>query len=244
MEKLSWLSILIVALCWGCDKPDAPDCFQKAGEWVEEERTFDNTIRTLEVYDRIDVRLVESDENRVVIFAPENLMPEVKTEIFGSRLMLDDDNTCDFVRDLSITPIITVYADLDSLINSGSGNIESVGTIDNQRFVIDQLHSSGNLNLTVNCDSLILQQATGNPLTTLKGHADYFYTYYTTFTPLNAANLLCEESFIHSGSINSASTFVTNKLVAVIESSGNIYYSGNPEEIVLVDDGDGELISQ
>ena len=61
--------------------------------------------------------------------------------------------------------------------------------------------------------------------------------------PVDARDLHSLKTSVRSNSINDVHVFAENKLVAWIEGSGDIIYSGNPEEVVILQDGTGEAIS-
>ena len=240
----TWLLLLALVSTVSCDKPNAPDCFQKAGEIISIERSFDSPITALELHDFVHVTLVPSDENKVIVRGPENLLPEVITDLTDGVLLIDDENGCDFVRRLDIQPRVTILANVESILNFSQGNIESFGAITSDRFEMDSWQASGTINLELDCDSVFFRTHTGVSTSTLSGSSNYLYVYHLGFGPVDAMALLSAKTSVRSNSINDIAVFAQDKLVAWIEGSGNITYSGEPGEVVVIQDGNGLVLQE
>ena len=240
--RLARLGIALI-IVFGCNKPQAPDCFQKAGEIVSIERSFNSIIKSLELHDFIHVTLIHNNENKVIVSGPENLLPEVITSLSDGTLLIDDENSCDWVRSFDVQPRVIVMAEVNQITNYSQGNIESFGPISENRFDIDNWQATGQINLELDCDSVFYRNHTGVSTTSLYGSSKYTYIYHNGLGPIDSQGLFSQKTSIRSNSINDVSIFADEKLVAWIEGSGNIMYSGNPEEIIVIQDGNGEVIS-
>ena len=125
LRILPFLSLLLFA---GCDTEDAPDCFQTAGKIIEKEfavAPFDELI----VYENINLFIEQGAEHKVVVESGENLMNDISVEVVDNRLILRNDNGCNFVRDYNITNIHVTVPDLEWLQNAGNRVIRSVGEL-------------------------------------------------------------------------------------------------------------------
>ncbi|WP_156879203.1 head GIN domain-containing protein [Salinimicrobium xinjiangense] len=111
-----------------CDTEDAPDCFQTAGSMIEEEFQVDE-FDELIVYKGINLFIEQGTEHRVRVKTGENLMSEISAEVVDGRLILRNDNGCNFVRDYNITDIHVTVPDLQWLQNAGNRVIKSVGEL-------------------------------------------------------------------------------------------------------------------
>ncbi|MHA6279609.1 head GIN domain-containing protein [Salinimicrobium sp. CAU 1759] len=112
----------------GCNTEDAPDCFQTAGRIIEKEfvvEAFDELI----VYEDIELFIEQGAEHRVVVKTGENLMNEISAEVVDGRLILRNDNGCNFVRDYDVTSIYVTAPNLTWLQNAGNRVIKSVGEL-------------------------------------------------------------------------------------------------------------------
>lgn len=123
--KLPFLALLFLV---SCDTEDAPDCFQTAGNMIEKEfqvQEFDELI----VYEGINLYIEQGGEHKVLVRTGENLINEISAEVVDGRLILRNDNGCNFVRDYNITNIRVTVPDLSWLQNSGNRVIKSVGEL-------------------------------------------------------------------------------------------------------------------
>jgi len=86
------------AACFGaCNRSDAPDCIQRAGEQARDSVVFEGAeAAALLLYDRIDVTWEQGEAGRTVVVweGPENLLSDAETDWDGSTLTLGDGNTC------------------------------------------------------------------------------------------------------------------------------------------------------
>lgn len=242
--RMRWLGVGILLLLLACNRPKAPDCLQSAGEIISIERTFDQDITALELHNFIHVTIIESDENKVIVTAPENLIPEVITELNDGQLRIDDENTCDFVRRLDIQPHITVLANIESVVNFSQGDVSTYGPITAERFALDNWQASGRIQLELNCDSVFYKTHTGVSTTSLSGLAEFLYVYHRGMGPCNTTFVSCDRVSVRNNSINDVKVRADVHLTAWIESSGDIYYQGGPEIINIIQDGDGVVVPE
>ena len=161
MKNLIYLFVALLAL--GCNKPDAPDCFQSSGKDASEVRVFDGAVKRIEHYDLIDVVLVPGDENSVVVNAPSNLMPEIITSFNNGVLTIENKNTCNFVRSYKKDFIVEVQVgpEFKSYYFEGQGNVTSSDTLNLQSFEMEAYTASGDVDLLLNADDVKCFNHTG-----------------------------------------------------------------------------------
>ena len=123
---LPFLSLLVLT---ACDTEDAPDCFQTAGKMVEKELAVDQ-FEELIVYENINLFIEQGLEHRIIVETGENLVNEISAEVIDHRLVLKNNNSCNFVRDYNVTSIYVTVPNLTWLQNAGNRVIRSVGVLD------------------------------------------------------------------------------------------------------------------
>lgn len=126
MKKLILIFTLISFL--GCNSEDTGNCFQKAGEIVQNEVLVANFSEIM-VYDKIKLFIKQGPEQRVIIESGKNLLNEITAEVEDGLLVLKNENTCNFVRDYGITRIYVTTPNLEYLRHAGNIPLESVGTL-------------------------------------------------------------------------------------------------------------------
>ncbi|MGI0106819.1 head GIN domain-containing protein [Salinimicrobium sp. WS361] len=122
---LPFLSLMFFV---ACDTEDAPDCFQIAGNMITKEFQVE-PFEELIVFEGIDLFIEQGAEHIVLVKTGENLMKEISAEVVDGRLILRNDNGCNFVRDYNLTSIHVTVPNLTWLQNSGNRVIKSVGEL-------------------------------------------------------------------------------------------------------------------
>ena len=125
LPVLPFLGLLILV---GCDTEDAPDCFQTTGKIIEKEIQVE-AFEELIVYEDIDLFIEQGEEHKVVVKTGENLINEISAEVVDNRLILKNNNGCNFVRDYDVTSIYVTVPDLTWLQNAGNRVIKSEGEL-------------------------------------------------------------------------------------------------------------------
>lgn len=128
MRKLMPFLIFSFFALLSCDKEDAPDCFKSTGELTTLEVDLP-AFEELIVYGRIKLFIEQGEEQKVVIEAGENLIEGVSAEVQDGRLLLKDNNGCNFFRDYNTTTVYVTVLNLTWLQNAGNNTIEGVGPL-------------------------------------------------------------------------------------------------------------------
>lgn len=153
----------------GCNRPEAPDCLQSAGDLDSlEQELEEGSLGHLTVYDRLDVRWHAAPSEtpvRLVFSGPRNLLPDIQvgwTGGEGGALELADGNRCRWVRDLGIRLRVDVYAhDLASIELRGSGTFEMDPCIRSGTLEVDTRQFSGEARIDAEVDTLRLRMHAG-----------------------------------------------------------------------------------
>lgn len=242
MEK----SIYLIAIVWiiaGCNKPDAPDCFTRAGEIAEETRELQNFNR-IEIHDLIELTIVEdSSSTFAVVTANENLLDKIVTDVNGNVLTIDNENTCRFVRSFKNKVSIELHtSDLKALINYGQGNIQSENKLLTDDFFYEQNHGVGDVDLDLAADSVRIACHTGVGNVRLSGQTRVVDLFNGGYGTVDARSLQSEQAFVNNSSVRDIYVNFSQYLFASISLDGNIYYTGPSDAIDPSIQGNGELI--
>jgi hypothetical protein len=225
-----------------CNKENAPDCFQSAGEYATLERSLDNFM-FIELNDYIQYELLDTAFSGVIITAPKNLIPDIETEVNMGKLTIHNRNTCNFVR--SFKKKITVricspnFADIQ---NFSTGDIRTVNAIRARKFVMENRHAAGLHRIEVEADTVILNVHTGVCDVVVLGKAHAVALFNQGLGTLDGRAMNATMAFVNNSSINTVYVNSTNYLFSFIKSSGSVYYSGSPIQIDSEIQGQGQLI--
>ncbi|HWY38900.1 MAG TPA: DUF2807 domain-containing protein [Bacteroidia bacterium] len=238
------LLVLTIAAFNSCRKQNMCDCFKPRGETYMENRVV-SSFTTLQVFDKIDVYYTQDTTATTCtakVVTGRNLMSSITTEVSNGTLQIRNLNKCNFVRGAHND--VTVYVTtphIKTFYQDGVGNIYGTNTI-KEDSVIVYLRNSGDVNLHVNSNYFGSHMHGVGDLY-VDGNTPFFYSYSVGQGFVHAENLAAYSSYIYYGSNGIANINVSNSLTAVLTSTGNVYYWGNPGVIQKTVVGSGKLIS-
>jgi len=225
-----------------CNKENAPDCFQSAGEYTTIERGLDSFV-TVELNDYIQYELCEATFFGVVITAPRNLIPDIETEVKDGRLIIHNRNTCNFVRSFKKKITIRICApSFTDVQNFSTGDIRTVNAMRSSKFLMENRDAAGVHQLEVDADTVIINTHTGVCDVVLQGRTQVVALFNQGLGTLDARAMSASMAFVNNSSVNKVFVNSTDYLFTVINSSGSVYYSGSPSLIDLEIQGQGQLL--
>ncbi|MEC8832014.1 MAG: DUF2807 domain-containing protein, partial [Bacteroidota bacterium] len=95
VERCFTLAIFLLLL--SCNGDNVPDCFQNAGDIVRRPIEVSD-FNTLTVFENLNVVLKQGDEQIVEIETGEFLWNDVSATVENNRLILRNENSCNYVR--------------------------------------------------------------------------------------------------------------------------------------------------
>ena len=157
MKKIIYILTL---LFFACNSEDADDCFQTAGEIIQVEIDIPDFNRILVNRD-IELTIKQASNYKVTIETGKNLFNDVEVEVIDNRLELSDNNTCNYVRDFSITKIYVEAPNITNIRTSSQYEISSDGILNypelslvSENFNGDSEFTVGDFRLSVNSEKL------------------------------------------------------------------------------------------
>ncbi|WP_426429349.1 head GIN domain-containing protein [Winogradskyella sp. HB-48] len=145
MKKIVYLLVFLV---FACNSEDANDCFQTSGNIIQQEVDIAGFERILVNRD-IELIITEAPEYKVTVETGENLVNDVRVEVIGNRLVLTDDNTCNYVRDYGITKIYVEAPNLTEIRTSSQYEVSSNGVLAFQDLILISEDFNENVDFTV-----------------------------------------------------------------------------------------------
>lgn len=241
MFRLLTYCLLLFALVTGCNKPDAPDCFQSSGEVVTENRLLGIPIDRIRLEDNVDLEIIWGQQLMAEVTGPENLIPEITTVMEEGVLVIRNDNSCNFVRSLSNKFKVTLFAQPNYIRYIGAGSITSPIALPANEFTLDIEDASGKIDMSFDADSLNCLIGSGVCDITLSGQTRVVSLYNQGLSPINASALDAEIALVNNNSLNDIFLRAEEYLFALIQSSGSVYVDGNPTVVSEIL-GSGELV--
>ncbi len=150
------INILVLFLIMACNSEHAGDCFQKTGRIIQQEVVVEAFNKILVNRD-IELIIKEGVEQKVVIETGRNLMNDVEAIVLDNKLILTDENHCNYVRDYGITKIYVTSPNITEIRSSTQYDISSDGvltypnlTILSEDFGEPDTYTNANFRLQIN----------------------------------------------------------------------------------------------
>lgn len=208
MNKVIVLILILGPILFGCSNENAPDCFQNSGEIIQEEITLGD-FTAITVFEGVKLVIKQSDTQKVVLETGEFLRNEVSLEVSENRLVIRDDNGCNFVRDFGLTTVYVSSPNISEIRSSTGFPITSDGilsypslTLLSESFTVPEAETTdGEFNLEVNTINLNIV-SNGIAFFDIKGITQNFDVNFAAGdSRLHAENLVAENiSIFHRGS--------------------------------------------
>jgi len=236
--------VVLLALLSGissCKKSGA-ECFTSAGTVIKQARIITD-FDTIIAKQNVDIILTQDTLNSVVVEAGEKIIAGIKTIIENRQLVIDNTNTCNWVR--SYDKPLNVYIHVKNLRKIwylSAGNITSTNVLTSASFLLDVWGGCGSIDLSLNVTQGYIYEHQGTADITLRGRSVFDYVVLGDFGPLQLKDLSTDYSYVSNTGTNDCYVNVIKYLDATIRSIGNIYFTGKPDTVHAHIIGAGQLI--
>lgn len=122
---IGWMTFLWLV---GCNSENVSDCFQNAGDLVREEVAVPNFTK-ITVQENVTLILKQGDVSMVEVETGQFLRNDVSVTVIEDRLVVKDDNNCNFVRDYGLTKIYVTSPNITEIRSSTGFPIQSDGVL-------------------------------------------------------------------------------------------------------------------
>lgn len=226
-----------------CKKENSIGCFVSSGKEISIIRELD-PFTEIELNHVFEIYLIQDSSSFVEIIAGENLMDGIVSNVIDGRLLIDNNNTCNWMRGYSKILTVRIHCqNFELLTINGECDVFSEGIIQMDTFFIDVNSGACLCDISINAKLIKLKVHAGTGKFTIKGECKSSYVYSHGNAHVFQENLIAERLQIYNNSTGDARINVSNFLHVEFLGRGNIYYKGNPSEIIIQEQyGEGELI--
>jgi hypothetical protein len=235
MNKINCLFLFLVLLFSGCGSENAPDCFQKAGAIIQEEIILAD-FTAITVFEGVKVVVKQSDTQKVVLETGEFLRNEVTLEVTEGRLVIRNENGCNFVRDFGLTVVYISSPNISEIRSSTGFPIISDGVLNypsltllSEGFTLPEAETTdGEFNFLVNTTNLSIV-SNGIAFFEIKGTTQNFNINFAAGdSRLLASDLMAENiTLFHRGS-NDMLLYPQQSLQGSIVGTGDVISFNQP----------------
>ena len=244
MKKNIYLLLLLATTLITCKKDHLLDCLKSAGKTVTEIRTA-NPFTRIDLKNNVELIIVPNKSFYIKVTAGENIIDGIITELSGETLYIRNENRCNWMRSFKNQYTVEVGMDKPVKIDYyGSGNITCKDTIRTDEFFFDCWNGSGTIDLLFNCGKTHINNNIGRADYVVNGYSAVSFIYMNDVSPINARGLQTAYSYVRNRSTGDCHINVSTDLVAEIEYNGNIFYSGNPSQIIKNINGKGMVVAE
>jgi len=241
MKKLLTIAFAFLIL-YSCEK-ESSNCFTGKGN-IDIQEILLEDFKAIQVNDIFDIILIQDTIHKIVMEGSENLLPHVKTIIRNDTLLIENTLRCNWLRDYEKVTLSVHFQDLVHLVTHAPVNVVSHDTIrcDNlEYFAIGEI---GEADLVLNCNYFRFDDSYSTlGLFKFRGKTVKSRFYVNYGSSVDAGDLISEKADIYLKTIGDVYINVTEHLSVWIWGPGNIFYSGNPGLVEIVEKrSSGKLI--
>jgi hypothetical protein len=239
------LSLLLIS----CNGDNVPDCFQNAGEMVR--RPVDvSEFSTITVFENLNVVLKQGDEQRVEVETGEYLFNDVSAVVEDNRLVLRNENSCNYVRDYGFTTVYITSPNITEIRSSTGLLISSDGVLNYPSLTLlaesysnpETETTDGSFDLNLNSTTIRIT-VNGIAYFKLQGNTDNFNVNVAAGdSRIEAGELVSENVTVNHRGSNDVFVNPQQRLGGVIRGTGNIISVNTPPEVDVEELFTGRLI--
>ena len=242
----NFIFIALLFSTFSCKKAEDRACAKSVGDYVTEERSL-APFSALQLFDGIHYQLVQDSLSKVVIHCGENLINFIETDVENETLTITDQNKCVWLRELPVDIRVEIhYSTLDYVYNESHGLTETIGTHVGEELTWENWHVSGKTKLTTELEECTLRISAGASELDIDGAVQSLWA-----TQSGQGRILAQKvtpTYCWADNKGTADMRINiaqdGQLDYIIDSFGNIIYSGEPSTIQEIDmNGSGVLIA-
>lgn len=239
-----WVIIFSFGLL-GCSKSQMDDCITSAGPEITIERSLES-FSSIQTNDKLKVVLVQDSisPEYIKITGPRNLLGQITSEVDEGELVLDNRNTCNFMRSFKVEFTLEVHLkSIDRLEINGASGVSTTGALLLKNLSIAH-NALSDVELELDVENEVYVQSYNSAATILKGKAKTLKGSIEEVSDLNALELKCEEVLLDQHSPLDCYIDGTEIIFVKIYNDGNIYYKREPSSYKDLNyrRGEGDLI--
>jgi hypothetical protein len=243
--KNAWKIIpaaIIIIIIYSCEK-ESSDCLYKKGNIIKQE-IFTENFSCIAVNDIFNVILMQDTVHRIVIEGGENVLPNVEAIIRNDTLTAQHSIRCNWFRDYEKINLYIFFSRLKHIVTYSPVKIISADTINCNNLEYFAIGEIGEAAMMLNCSYFRFDDS----YSTLgwfkfKGKSDKIRFYVNYGSSVFADSLISKDADIYYKTIGDIHVHVTDHLRVWIWGKGNVYYSGNPAKVEIVEKkSSGQLI--
>jgi len=235
------ISFVGLILSFNACQKSSNTCFKSNGKPIKIESLL-NEFATIELFNNINLTIVKDTINKIIIEAPENLIPYIKSDIEKDILFLQNNNKCNWLRNMNIEINATVHTkNLTTLNYRGSGFVINNEMLHVNEFTINIYDGSGLINLNLNSEILNVKLHNGPCDINLSGKTNYLELYNAGEGFMLLQNLKANDVHVRHKGTGNCHVRAINNLEISLEYVGHVFLYGIPPYYTAYISGSGKI---
>ncbi|NDV43428.1 head GIN domain-containing protein [Flagellimonas sediminis] len=243
--------LLFILILNSCNGDNVPDCFQNAGDLVRVPVDVPE-FTTMTVFENVKVVLKQGDEQKVEIETGEYLLNDVSVEVEEGRLILRNENSCNYVREYGLTTIYVTSPNITEIRSSTGLPISSEGVLDypsislkSESYTNPETETTdGSFDLELNSSTVSIV-VNGIAYFKLKGNTNNFNIVVAAGdSRIEAEDLVANSVSIDHRGTNDVYVNPQQRIRGVIRGTGDVISVNRPPEVDVEQLYNGRLIFQ
>ncbi len=187
----------------------------------------------------LEVYLVPSNEELVVVEADDNLFEVIKTEVAGDELKIYADEQ---IRSAESKKVFVHYEEINEVKSSSGSHVYTNGMLHSKSLILTA--SSGSHQKMEISSSRLNTRCSSGAHISIEGKSDKATFKASSGAHIKAKKLTTDEANADASSGAHITFTVTGLLDGEASSGGHIYYYGNPENTYINKSSGGHIVSR
>jgi hypothetical protein len=232
---------IMVCLIAACDKSGV-NCISTSGKTIMQERIVGD-FDTIDLEDNVNLILKQDTAIKVIVESGQNIIDGITTEVNNRTLTIHNLNICNWMRSYDVP--LNVYVsvkNLSKIYYNSSGDVSTQNALISRYIMVEAWGGAGtiDLNLDIFEGYFVLQMGTSD--FNLRGSCAIVSFYSGDYGLIDAKDLKSRYTYVTNMGSNDVYVNSSHYMEATISSIGNIYYTGTPDTVKVIDHGEGEVI--
>ena len=243
MNRIGILVILIL-LVVGCKKPHERQCYKSHGDTDSLIHAIEN-ISYFDLGKRIRYRIFQDSLNQVIVHGGENIISFIELEKEADTLRIRNKNRCNFLRNKEEHVFVDIhYPEYNKIRCDITDTLQFMDTIEATKLDIKLVEGGGYMELDVDVNQFRLDVTDGVTNFKVGGNVTGTSEIFVKVLSFGDARNLNSKNYLITN--NSTGDFYVNLdnayTVAKVWGTGNIWYTGVPDTLIVDQVGDGDIV--
>nr|WP_297916614.1 head GIN domain-containing protein [uncultured Allomuricauda sp.] len=244
-----WKVLYIIVILISCNGENVPDCFQNSGDLVRMDVDVADFSK-ITVFERLNLVLRQGEEQKVEIESGEFLLNEISAQVENDRLVVRNENGCNFVRDFGLSTIYVTSPNITEIRSSTGLLISSDGvlsypnlTLLSESFANPETETTdGSFDLTLDVEQISIV-VNGIAFFQLEGFAETLdVSIAAGDSRVEAQNLIAQQVELDHRGTNDIFINPQESVMGVIRGTGDVISNNRPPLVSVEEIFNGRLI--